>query len=545
MKILTLLLLGTLPALAVPLNDTFANRISLGGGPVAEASGDNTGATLQSNENDLDSIGGASVWWKWTAPETAWVSVDTQGSGIDTVLAVLADGPALKDTYVVGYNDETGDPAGNGGSSRVIFAAVAGTEYHIAVHGFLGVQGPVQLHLQSGVIPPLRITSLAFAPGSVDVTTASQTIMADIGIASDAGFAEGALVLHRAGFSGITEISLLPVHRLSGTDREGIYRVPVPVGRYSAPGTWLVEVAVTDTVRREAVFGRGVSAAFEYDHVLPDGLTGLLPVVNTGAVDGAEPVLASFAITPGVVDTTTSPAMMSCQFRVTDALSGFAAATLTLYTPSGAALTAVPVTAAHRTLGTALDGTYQLPIALPAKMPSGLWTVSLLIRDAAGNPALYDGTANGAAFPSGPASGRFSVTGVPHGYWAWMYPLVTTAPGTQPNDDLDHDGIPNLLEYAFGLTVEEPDSAAAGPAGTGLPVFEKTSTGISLTYFRRSAAALTGLSYTPQFSGDLEDWQNAPGGLVIPVNDNFEKITVSDPVPGTRRFGRVRVSLAE
>ena len=108
MKILTLLLLGTLPALAVPLNDTFANRISLGGGTVAEASGDNTGATLQTNENDLDSIGGASVWWKWTAPETAWVSVDTQGSAIDTVLAVLADGPALRDTYVVGYNDETG-----------------------------------------------------------------------------------------------------------------------------------------------------------------------------------------------------------------------------------------------------------------------------------------------------------------------------------------------------------------------------------------------------------------------------------------------------
>jgi hypothetical protein len=76
-------------------------------------------------------------------------------------------------------------------------------------------------------------------------------------------------------------------------------------------------------------------------------------------------------------------------------------------------------------------------------------------------------------------------------------------------------------------------------------VFEKTPAGISFTYFRRSAAALAGLSYAPQFSGDLGDWQNAPGGLVIPVNDNFEKITVSDPVPGTRRFGRVRVSLAE
>ena len=183
-------------------------------------------------------------------------------------------------------------------------------------------------------------------------------------------------------------------------------------------------------------------------------------------------------------------------------------------------------------------------MGLPAKMPGGVWTASLLIRDATGNPALYDGSGNGADFPSGPASGGFTVTGAPHGYWAWMYPLTTTTAGAQPNDDLDHDGIPNLLEYAFGMTVDEPDSSASG-AASGLPVFEKTSTGFSLTYFRRPAAALTGLSYTPQFAGDVGSWQNAGGGLVTLLNSEFEKVTVADPSPGTRRFGRIGVRLAE
>ena len=544
LNILALLLLGALPAPAVPLNDAFANRISLGSAPAATASGETTGATLQSNENDLDAVGGASLWWKWTAPENAWVSVDTKGSAIDTVLAVLADGPALRDTYVVGCNDESGDPDAGDGSSRVIFEAAAGTEYHIAVHGFLAVQGQVQLHLQSGISPPLRLTSLTLAPGSVNVTTASQTVMADIGVSSVAAFAEGALVLHRANFAGITEIPLSPAQRISGTATEGIYRVSVPVPRYSAPGTWLLEAAITDTTGREAVFGRGVSASFEYDHVFPDSLTGLLSVANTGAVDGVEPALASFSISPGAVSTTLNPAALVCQFRMTDALSGFGSAILTLYTPSGTALTALPVLASHRILGTALDGTYQIPFTLPAKMPGGIWEATLLLRDAAGNPALFDGALNGAAFPAGSTGGSITVTGVAHGYWASIYPLTTATPAAQPGGDLDHDGIANLLEYAFGMALDAPGPFSSGTV-SGLPVFEKSPAGLTLTYFRRPSPAL-GLQYIPQFSTDFSTWQNVSGGTVVQLPGGLGKVTLAAPASAaSTQYSRVQVNLAD
>lgn len=533
---------------AVPLNDRFAARAALAGAAIVSAAGNNMDATLEADENDLDSTGGASVWWKWTAPASGWVSIDTSGSAIDTVLAVLTDGPSLDDAYVVGYNDESGDPAATPGSSRVVFQATAGTEYHVAVHGFLGEEGNIALRIQPVVQPALQITSLTMSPGAVNVTATSQTVTADVGISSAAGFAEGVLALHRAGSTGLSEIPLLPAHRISGTATAGVYSVTFSVPRYSAPGTWLLEAALSDTAGQEAVFGRGVSAAFEYDHVLPAGLPAILTVTNTGAVDSAEPALASYSISPAVVNVAVNPALLTFTFRLTDALSGFGSATLTLFTPGGEALTVLSTTAAQRTSGTALDGTYTLTFSLPARMPGGEWSTSLLVRDAAGNPALYDNAVNGELFPAGTA-GTISVSGAPHSYWAWMYPRSSTTPGALPNDDADGDGTSNLLEFAFGLTVDQNDSAGAelqpGLESAGLPAFSAGPQGLVLSYTRRRASSLSGISYTAQFGAGLDAWTSAAGGIITPLNDLYEQVTVQDPAPGPRRFGRLRVTLAE
>lgn len=547
MKFSVLQLFLASSALAAPLNDQFAARISLGSAANVSAAGNNTGATLQIDENDLDAIGGASIWWKWTAPASGWITVDTAGSAIDTVLAVFADGPALDDTYTVGFNDESGDPGAAQGISRVIFVATAGTEYHIAVHGFLGAQGAVAVNIRTGTAPPLRLTSLTLAPASVNVSTAAQTVTADIGIASDAPFAEGSLALHRASFSGISEFSILPAQRISGTANAGIYRITLPVSRYSTPGTWLLEAALSDTLGREAVYGRGVSAVFEYDHVLPDGLAGLLAVANTGSIDETPPVLSSFSISPGAANVVVNPAPLTFSFRITDALSGFNSAVLTLYTPSGLALTAIPVSSAQRLTGTALDGTYSVSFTLPARMPAGTWTASLLIRDAAGNPALYDGGFNGDDFPLGATSGELSVTGSPGSYWAWMYPKTPATARALPDQDLDGDGTANLLEYAFGLAVDELDSAGGElPATPGRPVTELRPGGLTMIYPRRPQDSLSGLTYTAQFSSNLTSWVSAAGGTVTPYDDQFESVTVTDPQPGgPRRYGRVKVTLAE
>jgi hypothetical protein len=126
-----------------PPNDSFSNRIQLEGTQIT-VTGDNYFATKQPNEpNHADELGGASVWWTWTAPVTGNVTIDTKGTDFDTLLAVYR-GFALTNLVPVASND---DASTNQATSLVTFAATAGTAYQIAVDGFAGAPGDIQLNL--------------------------------------------------------------------------------------------------------------------------------------------------------------------------------------------------------------------------------------------------------------------------------------------------------------------------------------------------------------------------------------------------------------
>ncbi len=124
-----------------PGNDTFVNRFALTGAS-GTLSGSNAGATKQTGEpSHAGNAGGKSAWWKWTAPQDGQVSIDTHGSGFDTLLAVYT-GAAVNALTLVAANDNDGS-AGSG--SSVAFTARAGTEYQIVVDGLGGASGAVVL----------------------------------------------------------------------------------------------------------------------------------------------------------------------------------------------------------------------------------------------------------------------------------------------------------------------------------------------------------------------------------------------------------------
>jgi subtilisin family serine protease len=129
-----------------PANDDFASRVRYTNDNLFLRTS-NAGATAEPGETPLaDAAPAATLWWEWVAPSTGTVSVDTSGSGYDTVLAVYT-GTALGALTTVATNDDEPSAA----TSRVTFTAQAGVTYQIAVGGKNGQTGLTILNV--GTIP--------------------------------------------------------------------------------------------------------------------------------------------------------------------------------------------------------------------------------------------------------------------------------------------------------------------------------------------------------------------------------------------------------
>jgi sugar lactone lactonase YvrE len=147
----------TSTCLAQPANDNFANRIAITG-TSALVAGSNVGATTEPLEpSHFVPSGGASVWWRWVAPTTTTVRLDTIGSSFDTVLAVYT-GTVLSNLTLVARNAAGALVANGHQVSQVAFVATSGVEYSIAVDDLYGSTGSIVLNLLTGMpvitVPP-------------------------------------------------------------------------------------------------------------------------------------------------------------------------------------------------------------------------------------------------------------------------------------------------------------------------------------------------------------------------------------------------------
>jgi subtilisin family serine protease len=138
----------------MPFNDDFADATVVSGTSVSRTGDTNQGGTEQAAEpNHAGNAGGASVWYRWTPTGSGQVTVDTFGSNFDTLLAVYTGSSVGSLTPVVS-NDDTG-----GLQSQVSFPATAATTYQIAVDGYNGETGSVNLHLAQSASPPTSAPS--------------------------------------------------------------------------------------------------------------------------------------------------------------------------------------------------------------------------------------------------------------------------------------------------------------------------------------------------------------------------------------------------
>ena len=143
----------------VQSNDDFASSRELTGWLEIDRTADsNSGASTESGEPAVlpTNSGGASVWYRWTAPSNASTTVTTAGSSFDTALAVFG-GASFATLNRISFNDDSGA----GLQSAVTFQAAAGTTYRIAVDGFNNgtgaAEGALQIHLDHADTPPVAV----------------------------------------------------------------------------------------------------------------------------------------------------------------------------------------------------------------------------------------------------------------------------------------------------------------------------------------------------------------------------------------------------
>jgi hypothetical protein len=119
-----------------PGNDAFANAtiITLTSGNTTSLKGYNTNATREASEPlNASNSGGRSVWWRWTAPSSGSVTLDTKGSYYDTTLGVYT-GSAVSSLTQIASDDDIED--GVVQASELTFNVTGGTTYRFSVDGF-------------------------------------------------------------------------------------------------------------------------------------------------------------------------------------------------------------------------------------------------------------------------------------------------------------------------------------------------------------------------------------------------------------------------
>jgi hypothetical protein len=144
--------LSPLPDTGVPPNDRFVNRTILPSNTnVIVRTGYIGGATADAGEPaHAGSPARHSVWWSWRSPGPGRITLSTEGSDFDTVLAVYR-GTSFGSIVPVAAND---DAAPGRMTSLVAFdESLSAPTYSIAVDGFVGAVGQVVLEIRWEPLP--------------------------------------------------------------------------------------------------------------------------------------------------------------------------------------------------------------------------------------------------------------------------------------------------------------------------------------------------------------------------------------------------------
>jgi hypothetical protein len=290
------------------------------------------------------------------------------------------DGDALDGIYKTIICLPAHSPAGTWTVSNLWLQDAVGNQTNIPGTTLAQAGFPTSFEQTStGDTEPPRLRSLSLSTSTIDTSAAPATIHVtahltdnDTGVASvGARFLTGTLY-HVDVQAGLW--------LKSGTLNDGIFEGDVVVPRYYRRGFSELSVGLRDAAgTQDQLYGDQLAAIGA-----PRGIT------QTGADDSNAPVIRSVAMSPGPVDTSTSPAAVRVTVRATDDLSGLfldsvswsSMNMVTLISPSQQVASAV----LQLVSGDDHDGILVGDVTLPLHSEQGTWTVrDVNIFDRAGN----------------------------------------------------------------------------------------------------------------------------------------------------------------
>ncbi|HEY5884872.1 MAG TPA: NF038122 family metalloprotease [Pyrinomonadaceae bacterium] len=160
-----------------PANNDFVNAQTITG-CTGSVTGTNVSAHKEPGEPSHSpdgNEGGGSVWYQWVAPSDGSVTITTESSNYDTLLAVYT-GNAVNALTATEKNDDV--QLGVITTSTVTFTASAGVVYRIAVDGWGGETGNIQLNWTQQNCTVTNTTQLDVA--SFTVSEAASTAVVNV-----------------------------------------------------------------------------------------------------------------------------------------------------------------------------------------------------------------------------------------------------------------------------------------------------------------------------------------------------------------------------
>lgn len=230
-----------------------------------------------------------------------------------------------------------------------------------------------------------EISDFSFTPSNIDTSNNFQTVTVTIR-ATDAGRGVSQItVLFQSrilGYQGV-KFFINSSHRISGNNKDGVYRATAVFPQYIKAGEWQVsEIETFDGVNHQAISVLALAKRGFATQLL----------VTSNNEDTSGPEISDFSFTPSVIDVTDSSQIVTVTVRARDAKAGVNSVTVGFRQPGNDSFFAVSMDSRHRTSGDNKDGIYKVTRTFSNNVQPGIYDVEVITSDLLLNQKYYQST---------------------------------------------------------------------------------------------------------------------------------------------------------